>query len=756
MLQAVAGAGASGTATFACSPAASQLAFLWDHQLCGKAFLPLGALLEVAAAAAAAALGDAELLPRQQQLLLSGAAVPGLVELSEDMAAPPLLLCTLSTRSGQLAAASSSAAGQRLCFSAQLGGAASSTVAPAADEQVPSSAKVRPAVLAWRSMYAAQLLQEAECWEQRPSLLKCFHLYWLQVVLLGNRHSSSSSNTKPLDMYASLAALSSKAADGFIMHPTVLQAATTDCGSSRVLAGIEAVCLPTAATAVGSTSWSAGGAAASLTAAHGSSLAATLHGMQWCAAQQLEPSLAASAQAIDLSDLVYQVEWQAADSLAGAAASAAIRQPQLALVSGGSSRGSARQLAALQLCQTASVAAADAVQLLHSHRSSQLKTVSLHTTGSLPAQHQLAPAQPAVGAAAIAGVMKNLPYEMPFMSFQLLDTEASSSSSSSSSSSGAGSRAHAMSAAPLAASLQADLYGVAARGGALHRPLLMYAAAGADSSGPAGEQAMAPVDGSSTYAITGGLGGLGMLTANWLAGSGARSLVLLSRSGQAASAGDAAAILHSPALVVVSKCDVSFSEDARLLAATKRAQSHRFGGIVHTAGLQVSAGCSGAGLGWAGLPLLSLLGTASAHTSVCCGFGGSCRLSWHVHTKSCLTPRIPLWARCRSRRGCRSRRCARCARPWLPSWARCRTAWMPPLQTPSPSPSSSLPSPQLLDSLAMPTTQLPTQPWTPLHTSGRRRACARRRCSGARGLLSVSGGCWCWPAGGGRYSRQRA
>jgi hypothetical protein len=473
---------------------------------------------------------------------------------------------------------------------------------------MPSSAKVRPAVLAWRVMYAAQLLQKAGCWEQRRSLLKCFDICWVQVVLLGNRHSSSS-NTKPLHMHASLAPLSSKAADGFIMHPSVLQAATTSCSSSsRVPAGIEAVCLPTAATAVGAASWSAGGGAASLVAARSGSLAATLHGMQWCAAQQLEPSLAASAQAIDLSDLVYQVEWQAADSLAGVAASAAIGQPQLALVSGSSSRGSARQLAALQLCQTASVAAADAVQLLHSHRSSQLKTVSLHTTGSLPAQHQLAPAQPAVGAAAIAGVMKNLPYEMPFMSSQLLDTEASSSSS------GAGSRAYAMSATPLAASLQADLYGVAARGGALHRPLLMYAAAGAgaDSSSPAGEQATAPVEGSSTYAITGGLGGLGMLTANWLAGSGARSLVLLSRSGQAASAGDAAAILHSPALVVVSKCDVSFSEDARLLAATTRAQSHRFGGIVHTAGLQVSAGFPGAGLGCAGLPPLSLPGTASA------------------------------------------------------------------------------------------------------------------------------------------------
>lgn len=157
MLQAVAGAGASGAATFAFSPAASQLACLWDHQLCGKAFLPLGALLEVAAAAAAAALGDAELLPRQQQLLLGGAAVPALVELPEEMAAPPFVLCTLSTCSGQLIAASSSAAGQRLCFSAQLGGAASGAVAPAADEPVTSIAKVRLEVLAWHGMHCCNV-----------------------------------------------------------------------------------------------------------------------------------------------------------------------------------------------------------------------------------------------------------------------------------------------------------------------------------------------------------------------------------------------------------------------------------------------------------------------------------------------------------------------------------------------------------------------------------------------------------------------
>lgn len=378
---------------------------------------------------------------------------------------------------------------------------------------------------------------------------------------------------------ADLAPLSVKAADGFIVQPAVLQAAALECSgsSSGVPAAASSVCLPAAATVASAAAWSAGGAAATLVASGSSSLAVALQGVQYCTPQQLEPSLAAAPRALDVVDTVYQLEWQAADSLA-ASALAAVAQPQTALAAAPVGTRGGRPLAALALSQAASVAAAGAVQMLHSHVRAPIKALTLHAADSVPAQPQMVATQPAVGVAAIAGVLKNLPYEMPFISAQVLDTESASSNAGAFSG-----RAFALSAAALPASLQSDLYGVAARGGALHRPLLTYAAAPDSNGQPA---APAAVGTSGTYVITGGLGGLGLMTASWMASSGTHALVLLSRSG-VASASDSATITRASALISIAKCDVSISEDARLLAATARSQTHRFSGIVHTAGLQV-------------------------------------------------------------------------------------------------------------------------------------------------------------------------
>lgn len=123
-LQLAAAAAGRGTATFSCSLASSPLAFLQDYQLCGAAFLPLGALLEISAHVAAACLGDSD--APSQPLLLARLAVPALMELPADMPAAemPRLVCSLSTRTGQLVAASASAIGLQHCFSAQLARAA--------------------------------------------------------------------------------------------------------------------------------------------------------------------------------------------------------------------------------------------------------------------------------------------------------------------------------------------------------------------------------------------------------------------------------------------------------------------------------------------------------------------------------------------------------------------------------------------------------------------------------------------------------
>ena len=403
-------------------------------------------------------------------------------------------------------------------------------------------------------------------------------------------------------MQACLEQLSSKAADGFLLHPAVFQTATTlySTESSGISKGgmpvsVDCMAMPTTATAAATGIWDGSSSSAALTGALGVSLVASLQGVWYQEPRAVHPALwAAGAQAVDLSDLVYAVDWQVADAFAG---SGTVR-PQQTLRSRSSAGGSTRRLAALQLCQAASVAAADSVQVLHSHRTIQLKTVVLHSAGSLPAvlQPVAASAHAAVGAAAIAGVLKNLPYEMPFITSQLLDAECTAAGV------GIGAEAYSLSAAPLPASLGGggDLYGLATRGGgALCRPLLSYDE-GQMPGGATASVAAAPVDSSSAYVITGGLGGLGLLTARWLAGSGAGSLVLLSRSGLAASASDSASIVRSTALLAIAKCDVSSSEDARLLAELARSHSGRFCGVVHTAGLQVGGGARYHLLLWAG------------------------------------------------------------------------------------------------------------------------------------------------------------
>ena len=417
------------------------------------------------------------------------------------------------------------------------------------------------------------------CWTLLPSrclpLASMAHTTQAHLLLGG-----TSAHTAPAGPCASLAPLSTKAADGFLSQPAVLQAAMLQCGSASpgVPTAASSVCLPTAATAVAAAAWSASGAAAALVADGSASLAAALRDVQYREARQLEPSLAAASQAAEVADTLYEVEWQAADSLASLGGLAA---PQAALAAG--RVGGRRPMAALALSQAASLAAAGAVQVLHSHVRAPIKALTLHAADSVPAQPALVGAAPAVGAAAVSGVMKNLPYEMPFITGAALETEAVAVGAGA-----LGPRAFAVSGAALPAALQSDLYGVAARRGALHRPLLTYVSPPGGGSSDGGQLAAVKLGAAAgTCVITGGVGGLGLMTASLMAAGGVPALVLLSRSGVAGSAGDGATIARLPGLVCMAKCDVSFSEDARLLAATARAQAGVFTGVVHAAGLQV-------------------------------------------------------------------------------------------------------------------------------------------------------------------------
>jgi phthiocerol/phenolphthiocerol synthesis type-I polyketide synthase C len=96
----------------------------------------------------------------------------------------------------------------------------------------------------------------------------------------------------------------------------------------------------------------------------------------------------------------------------------------------------------------------------------------------------------------------------------------------------------------------------------------------------------APVREDATYLITGGLGALGLETARYLAGKGARHLVLLGRSEPSAGAARAVEELRTGGTrVEVRSCDVSRYEDVTAVLDGIEGSMPPLAGVVHAAGV---------------------------------------------------------------------------------------------------------------------------------------------------------------------------
>jgi acyl carrier protein len=90
----------------------------------------------------------------------------------------------------------------------------------------------------------------------------------------------------------------------------------------------------------------------------------------------------------------------------------------------------------------------------------------------------------------------------------------------------------------------------------------------------------------STYLVTGGLGGLGIKLSQWLAEQGARSLVLLGRSGASESAQAAIAQLQAKGVTVtVLPGDISSKEQTNAVLQQIKASLPPLRGIIHAAGI---------------------------------------------------------------------------------------------------------------------------------------------------------------------------
>jgi acyl transferase domain-containing protein/NADPH:quinone reductase-like Zn-dependent oxidoreductase len=103
---------------------------------------------------------------------------------------------------------------------------------------------------------------------------------------------------------------------------------------------------------------------------------------------------------------------------------------------------------------------------------------------------------------------------------------------------------------------------------------------------PGGTRTTLPVRGDATYVITGGLGALGLHTAEWLHARGARHLVLVGRSGPSPAAKTVVARLEEAGAVVrIALGDVAQAAELNRLLAEVRDTMPPIRGMVHAAGV---------------------------------------------------------------------------------------------------------------------------------------------------------------------------
>lgn len=385
------------------------------------------------------------------------------------------------------------------------------------------------------------------------------------------------------DMLASIAPRL-HACDGFIVHPCRLQSGTQEAKQGRLLTGapsaIETACLFSKCGTLAAALWHGSGKSVTLSSNDCTTNGKTaksdrwqpklvLHGLSFHIEQRLSAATVEPSNMLNTSQNVYAMEWRAVDHWPNASKADFFKLAMAAL--------QIRQSNVLPPSQTASLAAANAVQMLQARHGHDIamKAFTLVSFGSVSIQKQLAQGRPAAQGAAIEGILKNLPFEMPNLNAAVLDVDTESPATSSS---------YMLAAVVPPAISQADLYGAAVRSGSLLKPLLTYIAS--PKSHYASDTVAIKCD--RHYILTGGLGGIGLMTAHWLCCGGTKALTLTGRSGTTMQ-------LSHPSIVskrikthlVLVKCDVSVSEDAHLLARVVEDGSSRFGGVFHSAGVQV-------------------------------------------------------------------------------------------------------------------------------------------------------------------------
>ena len=382
------------------------------------------------------------------------------------------------------------------------------------------------------------------------------------------------SSSSPAAGYASLAAPGFTAETSYLIHPALLQAAITPNKGveEATLASVRGLLLPSSV-----------GATASIDAlmAPADCFWATLisksgHTLGFADAKYLQSrrlGLKAPSSGLDVSELLYNIDWQAtAPASAPLPMPTQLSQKALLFRAAGHYKGDE------------SVAGAEIARLLAHHRetlpSNELTMISASSITPVATPGHV---QNHVAAAFVSGVLKNLPFELPDVKLQMVDQDAAMAAGS-----------FALTSGHSAASDwgAADMYGAVSSTGAVYRPLLSYGSSFFSSTNvPAFGAVDSKTSSKTASIITGGLGGLGSMTASWASGVGVGALILLGRSGCLASGAwyGVGSLLRSNSLVVMAKADASFAEDAAEATQLAFATDFLLTSMIHAAGVQVEA-----------------------------------------------------------------------------------------------------------------------------------------------------------------------
>ncbi len=248
--------------------------------------------------------------------------------------------------------------------------------------------------------------------------------------------------------------------------------------------------------------------------------------------------------------------------------------------------------------QSATISAAHFLQFLQHHRKLPTQAMSIvHAAVTHPtpegsrAAADLAPAS-------VQGIIRCFPYELPQMKIALHQSDPLAAGIAAQSGLSIIPVGHAASSG-----LVADAFGRSSQQGVISVPQMGYnPAAGTAVSNPisttpgsAHLSGLGPVCGGmpdtpgaqSGLMVTGGLSGLGLMSAEWVLQNGSAHAVLLGRTGRMAGSAEAALVSSTARCIQAMRCDVAVSTEGQEAAAAAACGGWKLGGILHAAGLQV-------------------------------------------------------------------------------------------------------------------------------------------------------------------------